>query len=180
MFLFRLWRQQAPVDIPGMIRSAARSRRAQVRIPARANDDGRPGGLTKRFYPKLPKNILFGAGYIAPQSAHSTGNTVDLTITEAPPPSVPEFDPSATYGPCTGPAAQRAPDTSIDMGTGYDCFDAASSTRSGAITSEQRRWRERFVAAMAKRGFSNYHREWWHFTYGAPYAYFDVPIRGRR
>jgi D-alanyl-D-alanine dipeptidase len=150
-----------------------------VRTMARWANDGRPGGLTKRFYPKLPKNILFGAGYIAPQSAHSTGNTVDLTITEAPPPSVPEFDPSATYGPCTGPAAQRAPDTSIDMGTGYDCFDAASSTRSGAITSEQRRWRERFVAAMAKRGFSNYHREWWHFTYGSRGPSYDTPIRPR-
>ena len=35
-------------------------------------------------------------------------------------------------------------------------------------------------AAMARRGFANYHREWWHFTYGAPYAYYDVPIRARR
>jgi D-alanyl-D-alanine dipeptidase len=32
---------------------------------------------------------------------------------------------------------------------------------------------------MRRRGFSNYHREWWHFTSGAPYAYYDVPIRAR-
>jgi D-alanyl-D-alanine dipeptidase len=152
-----------------------------VRTMARWANDGRAGGATKRFYPKLQKNILFGAGYIASQSAHSTGTAIDLTLTEAPPPSVAAFDPAANYGPCTAPVTQRSPDTSIDMGTGYDCFDATSSTRSGAVSAEQRRWRERLVAAMAKRGFSNYHREWWHFTYAyrAPYASYDTPIRPR-
>ena len=52
------------------------------------------------------------------------------------------------------------------MGTGYDCFDVMSHTRSPLITPEQRRWRNLLVAAMAKRGFRNYSREWWHFTYG--------------
>jgi len=45
------------------------------------------------------------------------------------------FDPTATYGSCAGPAAQREPDDSLDMGTGYDCLDAASHTATGAITS---------------------------------------------
>jgi D-alanyl-D-alanine dipeptidase len=75
--------------------------------------------------------------------------------------------------------AQRSPDTSIDMGTGYDCFDAISSTASPGITGEQRRRRMQLVAAMARRGFVNYHREWWHFTYTnrAPFASYDAPIR---
>ena len=31
----------------------------------------------------------------------------------------PAFDPAAQYGPCTGTQAERAPDNSLDMGTGY-------------------------------------------------------------
>jgi zinc D-Ala-D-Ala dipeptidase len=152
-----------------------------VRTMAQWANDGRAGGATKRFYPRLQKDVLFGLGYIASQSAHSTGTAIDLTLTEAPPAPVAAFDPTATYGPCTGPAAQRSPDTSIDMGTGYDCFDAVSSTASPAISAEQKRRRGLLVAAMAKRGFGNYHREWWHFTYAyrAPYASYDVPIRPR-
>ena len=36
----------------------------------------------------------------------------------------------ARYGPCTAPAAERAPDNTLDMGTGFDCLDAKSATRS--------------------------------------------------
>jgi zinc D-Ala-D-Ala dipeptidase len=151
-----------------------------VRTMAIWANDGRAGGATKRFYPKLQKNTLFGSGYIALRSAHSTGTAIDLTLVDLPPAQVPKFDPAATYGPCTGPVEERSPDNSLDMGTGYDCFDVTSWTRSGGINAEQRRRRERFLSAMARRGFSNYHREWWHFTYGAPYAYYDVPIRARR
>jgi D-alanyl-D-alanine dipeptidase len=150
-----------------------------VRTMAEWANDGRQGGATKRFYPKLQKNTLFGLGYIASRSAHSTGTAIDLTLVEAPPAQAARFDPTATYGPCTGPAAERSPDNSIDMGTGYDCFDVVSYTASTGISDEQRRRRRWLVAAMAKRGFSNYHREWWHFTYGSPYAYYDVPIRHR-
>jgi zinc D-Ala-D-Ala dipeptidase len=157
-----------------------RPRRA-VRTMAEWANDGRAGGATKRFYPRLQKNTLFGLGYIASQSAHSTGTAIDLSVTEAPPPTVAPFDPAATYGSCTGPVAQRSPDTSIDMGTGYDCFDVVSWTASTAISPEQRRRRNQLVAAMAKRGFVNYSREWWHFTYAhrAPFASYDAPIRPR-
>jgi D-alanyl-D-alanine dipeptidase len=149
-----------------------------VRTMAQWANDGR-SGATKRFYPRLQKDVLFGLGYIAAHSTHSSGNTVDLTMVQAPPPPAAAFDPAASYGPCTGPAAQRSPDSSIDMGTGYDCFDAVSSTASAGITAEQRRRRYQLVAAMAKRGFANYHREWWHFSYGSRGPSYDVPIRPR-
>ncbi len=149
-----------------------------VRTMAQWANDGRSSG-TKRFYPRLQKNVLFGLGYIASHSAHSTGNTVDLTLVQVPPAPAAAFDSAAAYGPCTGPAAQRSPDTSIDMGTGYDCFDSVSSTASAGITAEQRRRRSQLVAAMAKRGFANYHREWWHFSYGNRGPSYDVPIRPR-
>jgi D-alanyl-D-alanine dipeptidase len=89
------------------------------------------------------------------------------------------FDSTARYGPCTAPLAQRSPDNVVDMGTSFDCFDAASYTASATISAEQRRWRNVLLAAMRKQGFANYDHEWWHFSYagsaGAP-AY-DFPIR---
>ena len=121
---------------------------------------------TKRFFPALEKRTLFASGYIATHSAHSTGSAVDLTLIARPIASVPPFDRNAAYGPCTGPAAQRAPDNSLDMGTGFDCFDARSATASRANTPEQQRWRALLVAAMRARGLHNYFREWWHFSFG--------------
>jgi D-alanyl-D-alanine dipeptidase len=93
------------------------------------------------------------------------------------------FDPAARYGPCTGPAAKRAPDNSIDMGTGFDCFDLRSYGASKEISPEQKRWRGTLNAAMRRHGFANYFREWWHFSFtGAPEprAYdFAIGPRGR-
>jgi len=77
-------------------------------------------------------------------------------------------------------AAARAPDNSIDMGSGFDCFDRKSYTRSGAVTAEQRHWRNLLKAAMSARGFRNYFREWWHYEYaGAPRRTYDFPILPR-
>ena len=96
-----------------------------------------------------------------------------------PPTPVAAFDPGAAYAACTDVAARRSPDDSIDMGTGFDCFDEISHTNSPGISAEQKRWRAVLVAAMGKRGFKNYFREWWHFTYGeaAALPHLDFPIR---
>jgi len=133
---------------------------------------------TRRFYPALPKERLFALGYIASHSAHARGVAVDLTIVpkgSRPPP----FDANARYGSCAGPASQRAPDDSLDMGTGYDCFDVRSHTRAAGLTGEEHASRARLVAAMARRGFVNYKREWWHFSYPAadPRRDYDFPVR---
>jgi D-alanyl-D-alanine dipeptidase len=151
-----------------------------VRAMAQWANDGETGA-TKRFYPRLDKHRLFALGYISARSAHSTGTAVDLTLIEAARPRQAAFDTAARYGSCNGAAAARAPDDSVDMGTGYDCFDVDSHTRSPAIGADQRSRRSALVAAMARRGFANYHREWWHFTYGdaAAEAVYDFPIRPR-
>jgi D-alanyl-D-alanine dipeptidase len=135
---------------------------------------------TQRFFPTLEKRTLFASGYIAAHSAHSTGLAVDLTLIARPAAPAPPFDRSAAYGSCTGPAAQRAPDNSLDMGTGFDCFDERSHTASRANTPEQQRWRAHLVAAMRACGFHNYFREWWHFSFGprGGHAY-DFPIETR-
>ena len=151
-----------------------------VRAFVRWANDSAPAAATKRFFPALEKRMLFARGYIAAHSAHSTGSAVDLTLVKLPSPPAPPFDPTAHYGLCTAPAAQRAPDNGIDMGTGFDCFDARSHTASAAISPEQQRWRAKLLAAMRKHGFHNYFREWWHFSFGprGGQAY-DFPIGGR-
>ncbi|HEY1311223.1 MAG TPA: M15 family metallopeptidase [Pseudolabrys sp.] len=141
---------------------------------ARQSDDG----ATKRFYPKLDKRTLFD-GYIAAHSAHSTGSAVDLTLVPRPTPPAPPYDPRAAYGACTAPADKRAPDTSLDMGTSFDCFDAKSTALSSTTTSEQNHRRVILLEAMRKRGFHNYFREWWHFSFGARGPAFDFPIGPR-
>jgi zinc D-Ala-D-Ala dipeptidase len=154
-----------------------------VRAMAAWAHDGDDGASTKRFYPDLQKRNLFRLGYIAAQSKHSTGTTVDLTLIRRPAAATPAFDPAARYGPCTGPAAKRAPDNSIDMGTGFDCFDLRSYGANKEISPEQKRWRGTLHAAMRRHGFANYFREWWHFSFGGaaePRAYdFAIGPRGR-
>lgn len=131
----------------------------------------------RRFYPALQKSSLLN-GYISGASRHATGMAVDLTLVEPTQPASAAFDPGATYGACNGPAGQRSPDSSLDMGTGYDCFDPLSHTNNATIGGEQRQRRMILVTAMSKRGFRNYAREWWHFTFaGAPAApSHDFPI----
>lgn len=136
----------------------------------------------KRFYPELERKRLMGLGYIAGVSRHSRGDTVDLTLVALPARRVPAFDPGATYGPCTGPEAERSPDGGVDMGTGFDCFDPRSHTAAIELTDEQWDWRRTLVEAMAQHGFRNYPKEWWHFTFTrSPHAKaLDVPIVPRR
>jgi len=134
---------------------------------------------TRRFYPTLQKRDLF-AGYIAAHSAHSTGTAVDLTLIRLPAQPPAPFDRAAHYAPCTAPAAARAPDNSIDMGTGFDCFDLKAHTADGSISPAQKHWRGVLVAAMRRQGFHNYFREWWHFSYGAkPQRAYNFPIERR-
>ena len=140
-----------------------------------AHDGGRDGN--KSFYPNTDKRELFTLGYIAARSKHSTGTAVDLTLI---PLGAPEPPARNADEPCTAPASQRAPDNSLDMGTGFDCLDVKSTTRSAAITPAQAHARETLRAAMSAHGFRNYFREWWHYEFtGAPLRAYDFPIEGR-
>jgi D-alanyl-D-alanine dipeptidase len=150
-----------------------------VRAFARWSQTPDPAPSTKRFFPALEKRTLFAYGYIAAQSAHSTGNAVDLTLIAVPPSPEVRYDARAAYGPCTGPAGKRAPDNSLDMGTGFDCFDDKSHTANPAIGAEAKRRRGLLLAAMRRRGFHNYFREWWHFSFGTRGPVYDVPIEPR-
>jgi D-alanyl-D-alanine dipeptidase len=142
--------------------------------------DGKETAADRRFSPAFAKQDLFSLGYIARRSGHSTGSALDLTLVDLAADNSAAFDPAKTYADCTAPVAARAPEGSVDMGTGYDCTDVKAHTAATAITPEQRRWRQLLVAAMARQGFVNYFREWWHFSLpGGGHVAYDFPIPPR-
>jgi len=158
---------------------------------ARTEDEA----MKQAFYPEEPKDRLFRRGYIAHRSGHSRGSTVDLTLVRLPAEAsvlAPSAYPDPADGPLprcdrplsgpTGPDLQgggRLPEGDLDMGTAYDCLSPVAATASGAVSAEARANRQRLKAAMERRGFRNYSKEWWHFTLrGEPHrgTYFDFPV----
>ncbi|MFY9643425.1 MAG: M15 family metallopeptidase [Rhodomicrobium sp.] len=138
---------------------------------AGAPEDGR----TKGYYPHLKKSKLV-PNYIAPQSQHSTGTAVDLTLVPAG--AAPQA-PAGEAKDCTAP--QREGDGSLDMGTAFDCFDPKATTASHLITPEERKNRETLKKILEGAGFKNYAAEWWHFSYSGEKSArrYDFPIEPR-
>jgi zinc D-Ala-D-Ala dipeptidase len=133
----------------------------------------------KEFYPTVNKKNLFKDGYIDSKSGHSRGSTIDLTIVPLPAPIQPQYSPGQKLYECYLPAAKRFGDNSIDMGTGFDCFDGLSHTANINIGHQQKINRLLLKSLMEKHGFRNYDKEWWHFTLkNEPYpdTYFDFVI----
>ena len=117
--------------------------------------DPRDQTAKAEFYPDVDKRTLFRDGYIASRSGHSRGSTVDLTLV-------------------------RADRAELDMGTPFDFFSPRSWTAASSVTAEQHANRMRLAAAMQRRDFRGYSKEWWHFTLrneAFPDTYFDVPVQ---
>ena len=94
---------------------------------------------------------LLRDGYIASRSRHNLGLAVDLTL--------------------IGGDGQE-----LDMGTPFDTFSAAAHTvnATGEVASN----RTLLVRLMQAEGFTNYDKEWWHFSYEVPDPLrFDLVIR---
>lgn len=115
------------------------------------------------FYPELDKNVLVPQGYVARQSSHTRGSTVDLTLIDVK----------------TG--------KDLDMGSPFDYFGLVShpdvqpgqvAGEYGAISEENYHNRMILREAMLRHGFKPYDCEWWHFTLeNEPYpdTYFTFP-----
>jgi D-alanyl-D-alanine dipeptidase len=106
------------------------------------------------FYPDVDKRTLFRDGFISSRSGHSRGSTIDLTL-------------------------GRADGHELDMGTPFDFF-SPRSWAAAASSGEARANRALLAAAMRRRGFRPYEKEWWHFTLSHepfPDTYFDFPVR---
>ena len=109
------------------------------------------------FYPDHEKQELFNLGYIASQSSHSRGSTVDLTLIDM----------------STG--------MEVDMGSPFDLFSSISHPDFTGITDEQYRNRMILQNAMTANGFEPLDCEWWHFTLKDepfPDTYFEFPVSG--
>jgi D-alanyl-D-alanine dipeptidase len=169
-------KQLAPRNLSLKMLDCYRPARASRDMVAWAQD-GNETPAQKRYNPAFSKADLFKLGYIAATSGHSTGAAVDLTLVDLGAAQGPAFDPGKAYADCTAAAALRAPEASVDMGTGYDCSDRQAHTAAAAITPAQRRWRSILVAAMTRQGFVNYSKEWWHFSLpGSGGRSHDFPI----
>lgn len=138
--------------------------------------------MKPEFYPQVDKSRLFADGYIAEKSGHSRGSTVDLTIVKLPAKPTRPYVPGEKLVPCYAPQGERFRDNSVDMGTGYDCFDTLSHTDDPRIQGEQRTNRQLLKSTLADVGFTNLPEEWWHFTHKPelfPDTYFDFPVSWR-
>ncbi|PWK71383.1 D-alanyl-D-alanine dipeptidase [Streptomyces sp. CG 926] len=134
------------------------------------------------FYPRVDKSRLFEDGYIAKKSGHSRGSTMDVTLVRLPALPAPRPRPGQESVPCYAPRAERYPDNSVDMGTGFDCFDTLSHTDDPRVQGAQRANRDLLRSALTAQGFVNLPEEWWHFTHKPelfPDTYFDFPVAYR-
>jgi D-alanyl-D-alanine dipeptidase len=132
------------------------------------------------FYPNVAKEELFAEGYVGgAKTSHSRGTAVDLTLVPLPAATQRPYRKGEPLTSCTAPTSQRFPDNTIDMGTGYDCFDARSHTLNPAIAGAQRDHRLLLRQLMTGAGFVNYANEWWHYDLvdaTNPHAYYDFPV----
>jgi D-alanyl-D-alanine dipeptidase len=173
------------------VQEASRAKGFGVKVydcyrPLRAGEDLKrwatlPDAQMKtEFFPELSKVDLFTGGYVSNgRSAHSRGSTVDLTLVALPAAPQRAFVPGEPLVPCTAPVGQRFPDNTLDMGTGYDCFDPRSHPADTRISTAAKQNRLLLARLMADAGFRASTTEWWHFTLNGepnPQEYFDFPV----
>lgn len=135
--------------------------------------------MKAEFYPNVDKKDFYDLGYVARRSSHSRGSTADLTIVPLPVPEQPAFVDGQALLSCTAPKAGRFADNSLDMGTGFDCFDPLSHPANRAVGPAAYHLRMILQELMVAHGFAPYDEEWWHFTLkGEPFpeTYFDFPV----
>lgn len=114
--------------------------------------------MKTKYYPNVNKGNLFQEGYIAAESSHSRGSTVDLTIVSL---------------------DSKTPQE-LDMVSIFDFFGPVSWPSSMTPSLSQRAHRMLLQIIMKKYGFEPLNEEWWHFTLKNepfPKQYFDFPVR---
>jgi D-alanyl-D-alanine dipeptidase len=171
-------RQVRPLGLTLKVYDCYRPQRAVDHF-VRWAEDLTDTAMKAEFYPQVDKTRLFLDGYIAARSGHSRGSTLDVTLVRLPPAPQRPYVPGEALKPCYAPVGVRFPDNTVDMGTGYDCFDTLSHTADPRITGVARQNRDLLVNAMNAAGFTNLAEEWWHFTLrGEPFpdTYFTFPV----
>ena len=135
------------------------------------------------YYPSIEgsKKQLFDDGYIASKSGHTRGSTVDLTIIEHGQ-RVNDVEISHRVLADETTVIPFLDDGTVDMGSSFDLFHAASHHDSPYITDPVHiQNRDILRQAMMKQGFKDYENEWWHYTLASepyPSTYFDFIVEG--
>jgi D-alanyl-D-alanine dipeptidase len=135
--------------------------------------------MKTEFYPREDKSRLFDDGFIGSPTAHSRGATMDLTLVPRPTPTQPSYSSGQALVSCTAATADRFSDNTVDMGTGFDCFDPAAHTRATGINAAAMANRLELLKLMTGHGFVNYPQEWWHYSLAVepyPRTFFDFPV----
>jgi zinc D-Ala-D-Ala dipeptidase len=153
--------------LPGYQANRALLRREAARALARVQKRARAEGVALKVFDayrpvratlamvewteRTRQQRLVREGYIASRSRHNEGVAVDLTL--------------------IGGDGRE-----LDMGTPFDTFSPAAHTAnaSGGVATNRRL----LVQLMTAEGFTNYEKEWWHFSYSVPNPLrFDLVIR---
>jgi D-alanyl-D-alanine dipeptidase len=97
---------------------------------------------------------LFRDGYIASRSRHNLGLAIDLTLVDL------------SMG-----------GREVDMGTPYDTLN--ESAHWANASGRTLRYRQLLRRAMEAEGFTQYAKEWWHYSYevDGPTAAFDLEVQ---
>lgn len=93
-------------------------------------------------YPRIPKDKMFELGYVAEDSQHCYGHTVDLVLIDE--------------------SGQE-----LDLGACFDFMDERShlTATETEIGAEAYNNRQILISAMQNQGFIPYQNEFWHYSY---------------
>ena len=128
------------------------------------------GDMQRVFLPNVDRSKLDALGYVAPKSSHSAGSTVDVGLVRAGDAPLPT---PLSSGRCDGAMSERPAESSVDLGTSFDCFSPASAYAAKSVGDAARSNRTILRDAKIAAGFAPYDREWWHFRLR------DEPFPGR-
>ena len=135
--------------------------------------------MKAEFYPRVRKARVFKEGYIAtpvgPQPRQHDGPDARAVAGA----QQERYRRGDRLRDCAGPRRKRFRDNTIDMGTGYDCFDPLSHPYAQRFRGKVRRNRLALREPMIAAGFKGLATEWWHFTLrDEPYpeTFFDFPM----
>lgn len=111
--------------------------------------------MKNRYYPHINKSQVFKLGYVAEQSGHSRGSTVDLTL------------------------IHQVSGKELNMGTHFDYLDQTSHPFSALVSKQAKHNRLFLRKIMLQAGFRGVDTEWWHFTLKNepfPQTFFNFPV----
>ncbi len=110
--------------------------------------------MRAEFYPNITKRGIYEGRYIGLQSEHSWGVAVDITL------------------------VHLVDGREVDMGGRHDLLDPSSATYYKGISAQQQANRRLLHDVMARAGFRNYSKEWWHYFLrdSQPYAAYGFPL----